>query len=161
MIVSDLFPIVQLGVGLHGGTALFQSFFELAGTPLANRAARLAQLAEVKARRNPKFQDQLDRANDLLGDLEIVRLNFHREYKQLVLVNGGFAICLVLALSVMSFCARETIPWLAASLFLALSVFPAGVSLVVLHCSWSAKTKAIRDVVAAIETALLSGPETP
>jgi hypothetical protein len=148
--------MVQLGVGLHAGTALFQSVFELAGTPLANRVSRLAELAEAKTKRDQSFQDKLDMAHDIMGDLENKRLLFHREYKNLVLANGGVAIALLVALSYISFDAQEKIPWPVGLFLVTLSLLPATGSLLLLSNSWSKKMAPLRSSIEALESALLN-----
>lgn len=161
MILGDFSSMVQLGVGLHAGTALFQSIFELAGTPMLNRISRLAELAEAKTKRDQTFQDKLDTAHDIMGDLENKRLNFLREYKYLVLANGGVAIALLAALIFISFDAQEVIPWPVGIFLVLLSLAPAGASLILLCSSWSKKMGPLRSSVEGLERALLTPPVKP
>lgn len=157
MILGDFSSMVQLGVGLHAGTALFQSIFELAGTPMANRIARLAELAEIKTKAESSLQEQLDTAHDILGDLESRRIMFLRDYKNLVLANGGVAIGLVVALTFISFDAQEVISWPVGAFLVALSIVPAAISLIFLCNSWNKKMGPLRASIETLERALLPG----
>jgi hypothetical protein len=155
MSLGDFSSVVQLGVGLHAGTAILQSIAEFAGTPLTRRVERLRLLAEVKTKRDAKYKKCFDDACDLLGDLEVKKVQFFNEYKQVVQVNAGVAIALCFLLAVIAFDARGEAPIWAGLFIVALSFAPAGVSLVVLGQRWMENTAGLSEKIIDLENCLL------
>jgi hypothetical protein len=156
MILGDFSTMVHLGIGLHAGTALLQSVFDLAGTPMANRVGRLAELAEAKTGRDGAFQEQVDAAHDILGDLESNRILLQGEFRSSVLVNGGVALALIALLIFISFDSSEVIAWPYGVLFTVLCFGPAGYSLTTLCRSWRKKMAPLRSSIEKLEKALLT-----
>jgi hypothetical protein len=155
MNLGDFSSVVQLGVGLHAGTAILQSVAEFAGTPLTRRIERLRLLAEVKAKRDTKYKKCFDDACDLLGDLEVKKVQFFNEYKRVVQINAGVAIALCFLLAVIAFCAKWEAPVPVGVFIVALSFAPAGASLVVLHNRWSENTEGLSEEIIDLENCLL------
>lgn len=155
MKLGDLSSVVQLGVGLHAGTAILQSVAEFMGTPLSRRIERLRLLAEIKAKRDPKYNGCFQEACDLLGDLEVKKVQFFNEYKEIVSLNAGIAIALAILLSILAFCAEWEPPLAIALAFIALSLLPAGGSLIFLQNRWTKNTKGLSQRVIQLEECLL------
>ncbi len=151
MSLGDFSSVVQLGVGLHAGTAILQSVIEIAGTPLSRRIERLRQLAEVKAKRDAKYDDCFDEACNLQGDLEVKKIQFFNEYKVVVQVNGGVAISLCFLLAAIAFLAKWEAPVWAGIIIVALSFIPAGLSLLFLHRRWADNTVSLLRRITALE----------
>jgi hypothetical protein len=156
MKLGDFSSLVQLGVGLHAGTALLQSVTEFAGTPLSRRIERLRTLAELKAKRDPKYDDCLESAANLLGTLEVKKIQFFNEYKEVAKANGGVAIALCFLLAVQAFLADQCIPISVGLFIVALSLFPAGGSLYFLHSRWATNVKSLVEGVKKLNEQLFS-----
>ena len=154
MNLGDFSSVVQFGAALHAGTAILQSVTEFAGTPLSRRIERLRLLAEVKAKRDRKYSKCFDDACDLLGDLEVKKVQFFNEYKQVVLINGGVAISLCFLLAILAFFAKASIPVAIGLSIVALSFVPAPILLLFLHKRWTANTKSLLQRVIDLENCL-------
>jgi hypothetical protein len=95
---GDLSSIVQLGVGLHLGTAVLQLYTEFGIKPLERKIARIRSLflVETLADRPPDaLREELDR---LEGRYEIFRIEFFQEYKWCVALMTGVALVLAIFL---------------------------------------------------------------
>ncbi|UGY04098.1 hypothetical protein [Bradyrhizobium quebecense] len=149
MTLGDFASLVQLGVGLHAGTALLQSITELTESPLERRLSRLHRIAALKLQSGPNGQDLYDHASDLIGDLEVKKVQFFNEYKEVVAVNGGFAIALALLLAAIAFLSGAEIHMIIGLLIAIFSLAPASASLLFLWSRWRSNTEVLR---ASIET---------
>src|SRR3954464_8092364 len=89
--LADFASLVQLGVGLHTGTALLQSITEFSGGPLARKLARLTSIARERATKDPRFAASQSRGEELAGELEMKVVQFFNEYKIASLINAGAA----------------------------------------------------------------------
>lgn len=157
MTLGDFSSVVQLGVGLHAGTALVESITELTESPLSRRLSRLDRIAEAKVKSGrPGAQDLYDQASDLLGDLEIKKVQFFNEYKTVVEVNAAVAIVLALLLSVISFLYGEEINFIIGLLVVLASLGPASASLVFLWSRWKSNTTSLRDSTETLHKKLIS-----
>ena|ERR1035441_4024395 len=145
MTLGDFSSVVQLGVGLHAGTALLQSIAEMTASPLSRRLSRLHQIAALKLRSNPNAQDLYDHASDLIGDLEIKKVQFFNEYKEVVAVNGAFAIALALLLAFIAFSFSEEIHLVIGLSITLISLGPASASLLFLWSRWKSNTEVLRE----------------
>jgi hypothetical protein len=150
MTLGDFSSVVQLGVGLHAGTALLQSIADLTATPLSRRLRRLREISEAKLARNASFQDIHDQACDLAGDLEIKKVQFFNEFRKVVAVNTAVSGALALLLGVIAFFFGEEID-VGIGLLIALASFvPAPLSLGFLWSRWSANTVSLRESIDAL-----------
>jgi hypothetical protein len=157
MTLGDFSSVVQLGVGLHAGTALLQSITELTASPLSRRLSRLHRIAEIKLSSNTQAQDLHDQASDLIGDLEIKKVQFFNEYKEVVAVNAAFAIFLALLLAVIAFRFGEEIHFIIGFLITLASLGPASASLLFLWSRWTSNTEVLRQSVESLHKQLLGG----
>jgi hypothetical protein len=85
---GEFSSIVQLGVGLHVGTAVLQLYGELGVEPLSRAIARTRSLfVAPEQERPPKhIENDLDR---LESRYEIFKIRLFKEYKKYVLGNAS------------------------------------------------------------------------
>lgn len=131
---GEFSSVVQLGVGLHVGTAVLQLYGELGVQPLSRAIARTRSLfVAPEQERPPKdIEEDLDR---LESRYEIFKIRLFKEYKKYVLGNAIVAATLAFVLTLLAFKYDDTITeaWEPAMVFLVgLSLLPAPVSLSVL-----------------------------
>jgi hypothetical protein len=157
MKLSDFSSVVQLGVGLHAGTALVQSVAEFTGTPLSRKIDRLTALAEARAARDVDYAECYETALNLAGDLEIKKIQFFNEYKLVVYVSGGFAVGLCVLLAALALAAGWETPIWVATFIISISFGPAGILLWLLHSRWITNTRTLATRVQTLEERLLGG----
>jgi hypothetical protein len=155
MHLGDFSSVVQLGVGLHAGTALLQSVAEFTGTPLSRRIERLKSIADIKAQRDRNYNNLLNDARDLLGDLELKKIQFFNVYKRVVVLNAGVAIALAILLAVIAIFAKSDISGLEALSIIAASFLPAAGSIWFLRSRWITNTKELSRQLLELERKLL------
>jgi hypothetical protein len=131
---GDFSSLVQLGVGLHVGTALLQLYGELGVQPLVRTIGRTRSLFLVpEGERPPKtIEDELDR---LESKYEIFKIQLFKEYRNHVAINSIVAIILAIILIILAFKADDPISenWEWTTVFMAaFSIFPAPITLGVL-----------------------------
>ena len=107
---GDFSSVVQLGVGLHAGSALLQTISEFASAPMSRRLSRLSAIAEARASRGHSEKTHHDMARDLVGDLEIKKIQFFNEYREVVAANAGIAVALCVLLAGIAFWASKRFP---------------------------------------------------
>jgi hypothetical protein len=128
---GDFSGLVQLGVGLHLGTALLQLYGELGVQPLVRTIGRTRSLFVVpQDQRPPKaIEEELDR---LESRYEIFKIQLFHEYKRYVAANSVVAVILTVVLIILTFKAEDPIPekwdWVTVIL-VAISVLPAPITL--------------------------------
>ncbi|MEY9591406.1 hypothetical protein ABIA06_003697 [Bradyrhizobium yuanmingense] len=90
---GDLSSIVQLGVGLHIGTAVLQLYGELGIAPLERRISRLRMLfrAPEPERPSPELEEEL---NWVEARYDLFKIEFFREYRWCVVANTVVAVAL-------------------------------------------------------------------
>jgi hypothetical protein len=159
MTVGDFSSIVQLGVGLHAGTAILQSIAEFAEGPLTSRIQRLKRLAELKATRDDRYNSCLLDIGDLIGDVEIKKVQFFNEYRVWVIANVAVAILLSIALGTMAFIASSSCPIWVGLLLVMFSLVPAAFSLALLVVRWDQNTATVLRTLHALEGKLGLGRE--
>ncbi|WP_050382311.1 hypothetical protein [Bradyrhizobium pachyrhizi] len=158
MTLGDFSSLVQLGVGLHAGTALVEAITELTESPLSRRLSRLHRISEAKLKSSRAgAQDLYDQASDLLGDLEVKKVQFFNEYKTVVEVNAAVAIVLALVLTVISFLYSEEINSVIGGLIVVSSLAPASASLLFLWSRWKSNTAELRNSTDALHKNLIGG----
>jgi hypothetical protein len=98
---GDLSSIVQLGVGLHVGTAVLQLYSELGMAPMERRLARIRDLFKLPEGDcpPPDLGEELARLEGRYGLFKIV---FFKRYRWLVMVNSGIAAVLAVFLIIIA-----------------------------------------------------------
>jgi hypothetical protein len=156
MSLGDFSSVVQLGVGLHAGTALLQSISQLASAPLSRELGRLKSIAEVRSMKRDD-EEHLETARDLVGDLEIKKVQFFNEYREIVAINSAIAVGLGVVLAIIAFCAEYKDPplWLEWLIVVG-SLVPAPASILFLWNRWQAHTQGLRDSIDDLRSAMLT-----
>jgi len=137
----DFSSLVQLGVGLHLGTAALQHYGEVGVAPVERVIDRIRSLHTDEEKRPPK--DLEEELNKLEADFEIFKIQLFSEFKKYWIANTLVAVFLVACLSLISWKADDTLPEWLSIVFWALSVLPAPVTLVAL---WVDAANAIRPI---------------
>jgi hypothetical protein len=131
---GDFSSLVQLGVGLHVGTALLQIYGELGVAPLVRTIGRVRSLfLAPEGERPPKvLEDELDR---LESKYEIFRIRLFQEYRKYVRINSIVATALAIILVIITYKAQDDVSpgynW-TTIMMSALSLLPAPLTLAVL-----------------------------
>jgi hypothetical protein len=82
---GDFSSLVQLGVGIHLGTALLQLYGELGVQPLVRTIARIESLFVDETELPKDVEDELRR---LECDFDIFKIRLFNEYKSFVKLRG-------------------------------------------------------------------------
>lgn len=156
---GDFSSLVQLGVGLHLGTALLQLYGELGVQPLVRAIGRTRSLFVVpEAERPPKAtEDDLVR---LESKFEIFKIQLFNEYKKYVCFNSAVALVLAFILAIIAFKTDDTItdalePVTVVIVFL--SIFPAPITLGLLWFDAGQRVKPMKLEADAVEERALAG----
>ena len=125
---GDFSSLVQLGVGLHLGTALLQFYGDIGMAPLVRKLARIRQIVEDE-RVSAEIRASL---YELESDYEIFKIQFFNEYKFYIKWNAAVAVFLVACLCFISFKNDEQPPALISVLLVYASIVPAPMTLAML-----------------------------
>lgn len=151
---GDFSSLVQLGVGLHLGTALLQLYGEIGLQPMNRTLSRIRRAVECQMPRS----ENLERAtNEIEADFEIFKVQFFNEYKYLVKINSTVAIILTLFLVMSSFFYNDECSAVLAIFVVALSVLPGPLTLWALWCNASAELRPLKNRADDFEKQVLGG----
>lgn len=151
---GDFIGLVQLGVGLHAGTALLQLYGEIGGQRLVRRFERLESLVDRKDGNWTKVIEEMD---DIKGRYNLFRVKFFNDYRRFVIYNSVVAAILAVWLVILTLCYEVEISWVLAALSIVVSVLPAPATLLILI--WKAENELRpldKEVEKLLETALKS-----
>ena len=127
---GDFSSLVQLGVGLHIGTALLQLYGELGVQPLVRTIGRIRSLFEDENERPSKqLEDELTKIE---SDFEIFKIQLFNEYKKYIAVNSIAAALLALLLTFMAYKAQCDVSASVTVFIVGGSLLPAAATLGVL-----------------------------
>jgi hypothetical protein len=143
---------VQLGVGLHVGTAVLQLYGELGVQPLVRTITRIRSLFAEKERPPKEVEDEL---NKLESDFDIFKIRLFNEYKKYVKINSAFAVVLVIVLMVIAYKAEDMIATELTIFIVALSVLPAPVTLCALWRDAAMEIRPIKEQADELESRAL------
>jgi len=121
---GDFSSLVQLGVGLHVGTAILQLYGEIGAEPLVRTLARIKGLLADQ----PEPSDLRDQYEQLASDYDIFKIRLFNEYKKYIKINAGVAIGLVVTLTIIAFKSDDPIDdyWTMITVpIVGLSILPA------------------------------------
>lgn len=155
---GDFSSVVQLGVGLHVGTALLQLYGELGVQPLVRVLDRTRSLFLVpESERPPKdLEEELARIE---SRYEIFKIQLFQEYRKFVRMNSIAAIVLAIILVIIAYKAQEDVAegyeWQTVLMF-ALSLLPAPITLGVLWVDASRQVKPIKEQADDLERRALA-----
>jgi hypothetical protein len=154
---GDLSSVVQLGVGLHVGSAVLQLFGELGVAPLERRIARIRRLFGLpEAQRPPQsLKEELDQ---LESRYELFKMDFFNQYRWCVAINSIVALVLAVFLIIIALKADDVIldgyEWFAV-LSILLSFLPAPLILAALWFDAQRRVRTLKSVANSIETRAL------
>jgi hypothetical protein len=90
---GDFSSLVQLGVGLHAGTALLQIYGEIGVQPLIRTLTRIRKLLEGEVATEEPAVDNLDQLDT---EFDIFRIQLFNEFKRYVIANFAVATVLII-----------------------------------------------------------------
>jgi len=155
---GDFSSLVQLGVGLHVGTALLQMYGELGVAPLVRSLGRTRSLfLAPETERPPKaLEDELDR---LESKYEIFKIRLFQEYRKYVVINSLVASLLAIILVVIAYKAQDDVAdgyeWTTVVMF-AFSLLPAPLTLGALWTDANEQVKPMKDEADDLEKRALA-----
>jgi hypothetical protein len=140
---GDFASIVQLGVGLHLGTALLQLYGEFGVQPLIRTLSRARSLVGTAPNSDERslVSEALD---ELEGRFEIFKIQLFNEYRKYIAVNAYISFVLVAILVFISYASNleVSIGWVWITILMtALSIIPGPVTL---YCLWTDAAKQLR-----------------
>lgn len=153
MNTGDFTSVVQLGVGLHLGTALLQMYGDIGLQPMIRSIDRLKDVADDGD--NPPNQDDLDELNDLVSRFGIFKIRMFVEYREKLLINSGVAVALTAILIWMSFYYSSPLNPGWAIAICSVSVLPAPVTLLALWLDASRELKPLITRAAVLEKRMI------
>jgi hypothetical protein len=138
---GDFSSLVQLGVGLHAGTALLQIYGELGVQPLIRTLSRIRELLEVP---EPGKELIIEDLEQIEADFAIFRIQLFNEYKKYVVANLAVAVVLIAILTWISYEADDLLPAWLSVIFSSISVLPAPITLGALWWDASRELRPLR-----------------
>ncbi|MEA2891352.1 MAG: hypothetical protein QOI05_2145 [Bradyrhizobium sp.] len=150
---GDLSSIVQLGVGLHVGTAVLQLYSEFGMAPLERRLARIRDLFKLPEGESPspELREELDR---LEGRYGLFKIGFFKQYRWFVAINSIIATVLAVFLIIIACKADDILDryeWFAV-VAISLSFIPAPLMLGVLWWDSRRRVAPLTKIADDIET---------
>jgi hypothetical protein len=150
---GDFSSLVQLGVGLHIGTALLQLYGELAVKPLTRTLGRTRSLfLAPQDERPPKaIEEELE---ELESRYEIFKIRLFYEYRWYVFFNLVVAVVLAITLVILAYKAEDPITedWFWTTIgMVALSILPGPISLAALWFDASSQVRPLRQEAEKLE----------
>ncbi|MER9236419.1 hypothetical protein NKI56_31040 [Mesorhizobium sp. M0622] len=139
MYFGDFSSVVQLGVGLHLGTALLQMYGEIGLQPMVRSIARMQNVAEDP--NHPPEDKYRDELASLISRFEVYKIQMFTEYKRYLIANSIVSFILIAILVFISYYYSQPINPQCSVIFVALSILPAPITL---FCLWQDATNALR-----------------
>lgn len=150
---GDLSSIVQLGVGLHVGTAVFQLYGELGLAPMERRLNGIRSLFQLPAEQRPS-PPLLDELTILEGRYTLFKVSFFQRYRWCVIADSAVAAILALLLVIIACKAEDVISegftWFIV-LAVGLSFLPAPLMLGGLWCDARRRVAPLKKVADDLE----------
>lgn len=149
---GDLSSIVQLGVGLHLGTALLQLYGELGLQSMNRSIDRINELQEAHSEKITEHHEEIEEV-----DLEyrLFKIKLANEYKKYVVMNAVVAFVLALILVYISFNSLMPASEMASIWIVALSLIPAPILLSVFWWDASKSVSPLKAKIDKLENDLL------
>ena len=141
---GDFSSLVQLGVGLHLGTALLQMYGEIGLQPMIRLIERMQNVVEDP--NHPPQEEHRDQLATIISRFGVYKIQMFTDYKRYLVANSVVAALLTLILVFISYCYSTPISPQCSIIFVALSILPAPVTL---FCHWHDATKALRPLLEA------------
>lgn len=158
MNVQDFFSVVQLGVGIHAGTAFLQLSSEMRVAPTERRLENVGRwINEEKVRAGTHITSNIEEEFDeIQTNLRVYRQIFQNKYTIHSCLTFGFGAAILFMLCVMSFIADTKITELTGLFIVLFSICPA---LFIFISFWHDSSQALRpieDSIAALERKIVT-----
>ncbi|RWE81925.1 MAG: hypothetical protein EOS63_08030 [Mesorhizobium sp.] len=147
MTFGDFSSVVQLGVGLHLGTALLQMYGEIGLQPMIRSIERMQSVAEDP--NNPPIDEHRDELVTIVSRFDVYKIQMFTNYKRYLVANSIIAAILTAILVVIAYCYSTALNPQCSVIIVALSILPAPVTL---FCHWQDATKALQPLLEAAKT---------
>lgn len=144
MYFGDFSSVVQLGVGLHLGTALLQMYGEIGLQPMIRSIERMQNVAEDP--NHPPMDEHRDELESIISRFEVYKIQMFTEYKRYLIANSVNAAILTIILVFISYSYSVPISPQCSIIFVALSILPSPITL---FCLWHDATNALRPLLDA------------
>lgn len=141
---GDFSSLIQLGVGLHLGTALLQMYGEIGLQPMIRLIERMQNVAEDP--NHPPQDEYRDQLATIISRFEVYKIQMFSDYKRYLIANSVVAAMLILILVFISYFYSTPISPQYSIIFVALSILPAPITL---FCHWYDATNALRPLLYA------------
>lgn len=155
---GDFASLVQLGAGLHIGTALLQTYGEIGVAPLLRTLSRINSLMqELKGSNQALVDDLAEELDHINANFEIFRIQLFNEFKKYVVINSIVAVILVVALVMIAYKTGDDLsPEMAVFLIFA-SVVPGPLSVAVLWIDASHELAPLKKRADSLEQRCITG----
>lgn len=160
---GDFSSVVQLGVGLHVGTALLQIYGEIGLQPLMRvfqRIRALLALSGDAAARAAEMQEIQLEFFDLEREYAVFKIQLFNEYKKFIRINSVVAVLLAGILVLLAFNADDVIEVSAAwstVVIVGLSLLPGPITLLALWYDASIQVLPIKSKADSLEARAIAG----
>ena len=151
MKLVDFSSLIQLGVGLHAGTAFLQFVSEFANVPLSKKLQRLHNIIVEKSKKNEAYREMTEGILDLISDLDLKIVQIFNEYKVAVIINILVAAILTALLVWASFCTETVLSLKEALVISFVSILPAPTSVFALWIRWRRNTSSLSGAARKME----------
>lgn len=154
---GDFSSLVQLGVGLHIGTALLQLYGELGVQPLVRTITRLNILFAEQGEVSDELHEDFSK---LEADFDIFKIKLFNEYKKYIKINSAAACFLAILLVAISYKTEDAITVELSIFVVALSVLPAPLTLATLWIDANTEVRPIKERADKIESRVFRHTES-
>lgn len=148
---GDFSSLVQLGAGLHIGSALLQLYGEIGLRPINST---LARISGILAKVGSDCDDLREEEANIIGEYEVFKVQLFNEYRTYIFANSGIAVSLIVWLIVISLNFHAPMFDTPAVLTIAISVLPAPIMLAVFWYTASRKVQPIYSKAVKLEKAV-------
>ncbi len=146
---GDFSSLVQLGVGLHLGTALLQLYGDIGLQPLVRALHRARRI--IESNQGAGNSDLVEKLAVLESDFDIFRIRLSNTIKQMVAVNTIFAAVLTFCLVFLAYAADQAISAGLSIVLVLLSLAPAMITTYLLWKSASLEAAPLKKRADALE----------
>lgn len=161
MKVQDFFSFVQLGVGIHAGTAILQLSVEFGLAPIERRIDNISAWLDDERREGNVLESREQEIKYIKTILYIYKSQYSNLYRRTVLVTLGFGGFLAFVLAIMSFIADSNISTIVGLFLIILSVIPAMLTFSYLWQKSTVALMPIEQLIRRMEGAIRAPSDRP
>lgn len=151
---GDFSSLLQLGVGIHLGTAILQLYGEFGTQPLQRRLDRIGRAIGTKQSVSTELVDQYAVA---ASDFEIFKIRYFNSYRGYSKVNTVVAILLAGLLTCAAYKADDPLSAELSVLLVFLSLFPGPLTVGLLAVEATTSLSDVKNSAKNIESQILKG----